>query len=72
MSFKMDARSVAGACFAETGSEVTCADVDAKKIDGLQKNVLPIYEPGLDQLVERNQAQGRLIFTTDVAAAAKF
>lgn len=62
---------VAGACFAETGSEVTCADVDTKKIDGLKTNVLPIYEPGLDQLVERNQAQGRLTFTTDVAAAAK-
>ena len=61
---------VAGACFAETGSEVVCADVDANKIDGLKKNVLPIYEPGLDQLVERNQAHGRLTFTTDVASAA--
>jgi UDPglucose 6-dehydrogenase len=46
-----------------------CADVDHKKIDGLKNNVLPIYEPGLDSLVERNQAQGRLTFTTDVAAA---
>jgi UDPglucose 6-dehydrogenase len=62
---------VAGACFAETGSEVTCADVVASKIDGLKKNILPIYEPGLDTLVERNQAQGRLIFTTDVASAVK-
>jgi UDPglucose 6-dehydrogenase len=62
---------VAGACFAETGSEVTCADVDAKKIEGLRNNVLPIYEPGLDSLVERNQAQGRLTFTTDVAAAVQ-
>jgi UDPglucose 6-dehydrogenase len=62
---------VAGACFAETGSEVTCADVDAKKVEGLKKNVLPIYEPGLDSLVERNQAQGRLTFTTDVAASVK-
>ena len=62
---------VAGACFAETGSEVTCADVDSRKIDGLKQNVLPIYEPGLDSLVERNQAQGRLTFTTDVAAAVK-
>ena len=44
-------------------------DVDAAKIDGLQRNLLPIYEPGLDALVERNQAQGRLAFTADVAAA---
>jgi UDPglucose 6-dehydrogenase len=60
---------VAGACLAETGSQVVCADVDQAKIEGLKKNVLPIYEPGLDSLVERNQAQGRLTFTTDVAAA---
>lgn len=60
---------VAGACFAETGSTVTCADVDQGKIDGLKQNVLPIYEPGLDTLVERNQAAGRLQFTTDIAAA---
>ena len=62
---------VAGACFAETGSQVTCADLDVKKIDGLKQNVLPIYEPGLDALVERNQAQGRLAFTTDVASAVQ-
>lgn len=62
---------VAGACFAETGSEVTCADLDAKKVDGLKQNILPIYEPGLDTLVERNQAQGRLKFTTDVADAVR-
>lgn len=62
---------VAGACFAETGSTVACADVDAAKIEALKKNILPIYEPGLDTLVERNQAQGRLTFTTDVAAAVK-
>ena len=60
---------VAGACLAETGSQVVCADVDQAKIDGLKQNVLPIYEPGLDALVERNQSQGRLTFTTDVAAA---
>ena len=60
---------VAGACFAETGSQVVCADLDQKKIDGLKQNVLPIYEPGLDALVERNQAQGRLGFTTDIASA---
>ncbi|HVT37738.1 MAG TPA: UDP-glucose/GDP-mannose dehydrogenase family protein [Gemmatimonadaceae bacterium] len=60
---------VAGACFAETGSQVTCADLDEAKIEGLMRNVLPIFEPGLESLVERNQDQGRLAFTTDVAAA---
>ncbi len=60
---------VVGACLAETGNDVHCADVDVAKIEGLKKNVLPIYEPGLDALVERNQSQGRLEFTTDVPAA---
>ncbi|HZS61902.1 MAG TPA: UDP-glucose/GDP-mannose dehydrogenase family protein [Gemmatimonadaceae bacterium] len=60
---------VVGACLAETGNDVICADVDPKKIEGLKKNQLPIYEPGLEPLVERNQAQKRLSFTTDVAAA---
>ena len=60
---------VVGACLSETGNDVTCADVDQKKIDGLKQNILPIYEPGLDSLVERNQQQGRLHFTTDVASA---
>jgi len=60
---------VVGACLAETGNQVIGADVDAEKIDGLKRNVLPIYEPGLDRLVERNQAAGRLSFTTDVGEA---
>jgi UDPglucose 6-dehydrogenase len=60
---------VAGACFAETGNDVTSADVDGAKIAGLTRNVLPIYEPGLGDLVERNQAAKRLKFTTDVSAA---
>ena len=60
---------VVGACLAETGNDVTCADLDQKKIDGLKQNVLPIYEPGLEGLVERNQDDGRLKFTTDVASA---
>ncbi len=60
---------VAGACLAETGNPVICADVDAAKIEGLKQNVLPIYEPGLDDYVERNQKQQRLSFTTDIAAA---
>jgi len=60
---------VAGACFAETGVTVICADIDQKKIDGLKQNILPIYEPGLDSLVARNQSEGRLSFTTDVPSA---
>jgi UDPglucose 6-dehydrogenase len=61
---------VVGACLAETGNDVVCADIDARKVGQLQQNVLPIYEPGLEELVRRNQAQGRLHFTTDVAGAA--
>jgi UDPglucose 6-dehydrogenase len=60
---------VVGACLAETGNDVTCADVDNGKIASLRDNQIPIYEPGLEDLVERNQSQRRLLFTTDVAAA---
>jgi UDPglucose 6-dehydrogenase len=60
---------VVGACLAETGNQVVSADVDVAKIEGLRKNILPIYEPGLDGYIERNQRQGRLSFTTDVADA---
>src|SRR6478672_7949453 len=60
---------VVGACLAETGNDVICADVIESKIEGLKRNVLPIYEPGLEGLVERNQQDGRLKFTTDIAAA---
>jgi UDPglucose 6-dehydrogenase len=57
---------VVGACLAETGNDVICADVDAAKIEGLKRNEMPIYEPGLEAYVERNQRAGRLTFTTDV------
>ena len=60
---------VVGACLAETGNQVVGADINEDKIGGLKQNMLPIYEPGLDRLVERNQAAGRLEFTSDVASA---
>ncbi len=60
---------VIGACLAETGNDVICADVDSGKIDGLRQNRLPIHEPGLEPLVARNQRDGRLEFTSDVGAA---
>ncbi|HKC79744.1 MAG TPA: UDP-glucose/GDP-mannose dehydrogenase family protein [Gemmatimonadaceae bacterium] len=60
---------VVGACLAETGNTVCCADIDKKKIERLRKNDIPIYEPGLEPLVERNQNEGRLSFTTDIKEA---
>lgn len=60
---------VVGACLAETGNDVVCADVDTRKVDGLKQNNLPIYEPGLETLVERNQTATRLSFTADVSGA---
>ncbi|MCK5546601.1 MAG: UDP-glucose/GDP-mannose dehydrogenase family protein [Rhodospirillaceae bacterium] len=62
---------VSGACFSEFGVDVTCVDKDENKINSIKKGVMPIYEPGLDDLVENNSAAGRLNFTTDFAAAVK-
>ena len=62
---------VAGACFAESGNNVICMDKDENKIGKLKSGVIPIYEPGLDLLVKRNQSNGRLTFTTDMQAAVQ-
>jgi len=60
---------VTGTCFAESGNEVTCVDVDEAKIAALQRGEIPIYEPGLAELVERNRLAKRLLFTTETAEA---
>jgi UDPglucose 6-dehydrogenase len=62
---------VSGTCFAETGNHVVCVDIDQKKVARMQAGEVPIYEPGLELLFERNTRQGRLSFTTDLAAAIK-
>ena len=62
---------VTGACLAEVGNEVVCMDIDEPKIHRLQKGEIPIYEPGLDRMVQENQAAGRLKFTTDAKEAVK-
>ncbi len=58
---------VTGACFAEVGNEVLCVDVDERKVALLQRGEVPIHEPGLDEVIRRNSAGGRLRFTTDIA-----
>ncbi|QWD90297.1 UDP-glucose/GDP-mannose dehydrogenase family protein [Polynucleobacter sp. MWH-Braz-FAM2G] len=60
---------VTGACLAEQGNNVFCVDVDSKKIDILNSGGVPIYEPGLKEMIERNRAAGRLQFSTDIAAS---
>jgi UDPglucose 6-dehydrogenase len=62
---------VTGTCFAETGNHVTCVDIDEKKVEKLKNQIMPIYEPGLDVLFERNIKQGRLDFTTNLAEGIK-
>jgi len=62
---------VAGSCFAESGNDVVCVDNNVEKIANLKKGVIPIYEPGLPEIIERNVRDERLSFTTDLAAAVK-
>ena len=62
---------VSGACFADFGHDVVCIDKDQSKIDRLHDGIMPIYEPGLDTLVESNVKSGRLTFPTDLAEGIK-
>ena len=62
---------VTGTCFAEVGIDVTCIDIDQKKIDNLHQGILPIYEPGLEEMVSRNVEKGRLHFSTNLSEAIK-
>jgi UDPglucose 6-dehydrogenase len=62
---------VTGACFAEAGNHVLCVDVDERKVEMLKRGESPIYEPGLDELLKKNLAAGRLAFTTDAAEGVK-
>jgi len=62
---------VAGTCFAESGNDVICMDIDKNKIDGLNMGRVPIYEPGLDEMIRRNREQERLSFTTDIKQAVQ-
>ena len=62
---------VSGVCFSDLGNEVVCVDTDKKKINNLKNSIVPIYEPGLEELIKKNHKAGRLSFTTDLSSAVK-
>lgn len=62
---------VTGTCFADSGNDVTCVDINEQKVEGLKRGEIPIYEPGLSEMVIRNHKAGRLLFTTNLAEAMK-
>ena len=62
---------VSGACFSELGNKVICADINKEKINKLKEDIIPIYEPGLQEIVSRNTKQKRLFFSTDIPSSIK-
>jgi UDPglucose 6-dehydrogenase len=62
---------VTGTCLAESGNDVICMDINERKIQLLKSGIVPIYEPGLEELIKRNAAHGRLTFTTDMSGSVR-
>ena len=62
---------VSGACFSDLGNTVTCVDINRETIEKLKKGIVPIYEPGLQELVERNLKKKRLLFSTNISSSIK-